>query len=104
MTVSGTSDNNDLVEQLKVGTGVNAADSMELCSMAELVDPFPEYYDDDHTRIDSTENDLLNDSSAGGEIDSNHPALRASSQQAAAANFAPTMPNLGVQGQLNIVS
>ena len=102
MAVAGTSDNNDLVEQLKVGTGVNAADSMELCSTAELVDLFSEYYDDDRARIGSPGNYLLNDSSADGDIDFNHPALTASGEQAAAASFAPTMPNLGVRGQLNI--
>ena len=68
------------------------------------MDLFSEYYDDDRARITSSEGYLLNSRSADGDIDFNHHHLTASGEQAAAASFAPAMPNLGVKGSLNIES
>ena len=104
MAITRVTDSTDLVEQLEIGSAVNKADTMELCSTAELVDLFSEYYDDDRARITSSEGYLLNDQSVDGDIDFNQIDLTSFGEQAAAAGFAPTMPNLGVRGHLNIES
>ena len=69
MAITGATDSTDLVEQLEVGSAVNTADTMELCSTAELGELFSQYYDDDRARISSSEGYLLNDRDADGDID-----------------------------------
>ncbi|DBA84465.1 TPA: hypothetical protein ACH3X1_016789 [Trebouxia sp. C0004] len=49
VVISGPLDDDptELTQQLQQGPAVNAANAMELCSTAELVDLFAEYYEDD---------------------------------------------------------
>ncbi|DBB05315.1 TPA: hypothetical protein ACH3X3_010543 [Trebouxia sp. C0006] len=55
------------------GAPVNAADSMELCSTAEIVELFGEYYDAD---VEQQKNDyLISDSRTSTDLDFDHPAL-----------------------------
>ena len=55
------------------GAPVNAADSMELCSTAEIVEVFGEYYDAD---IELKEKlFLISDSRTSIDLDFDHPAL-----------------------------
>ena len=55
------------------GAPVNAADSMELCSTAEIVELFGEYYDAD---VEQQKKDyLISDSRTSPDLDFDHPAL-----------------------------
>lgn len=55
------------------GAPVNAADSMELCSTAEVVELFGEYYNAD---VEQQKNDyLISDSRTSIDLDFDHPAL-----------------------------
>ncbi len=74
LQAAGPSDTADLVEQMEaVHSSVNLADAMELCSTAELVDLFAEYYEADVEQLKT--NYFISDHSINAEIDFDHIAF-----------------------------
>jgi hypothetical protein len=77
MPAAGPSGTADVVEQLEAGSAeagpaINKDDAMQLCSAAELVDLFAEYYEADQSECSTF---LTNDKSPDGDIDFDHAAF-----------------------------